>query len=142
GARSGGNDVGPRGGIAPARGARVGQCLARGGAPLVQIDSQRVEVQRDRRDVRFNDSAQLRARRERGVGGNALDINQQPAHAALEYANQQLLLASDVVVQAALVQADRGGDVLHRRSVVALLTEQPQRRGIDLLCAVGRGAGR
>src|SRR5215472_7678455 len=69
---------------------------------------------------------------------DAFHLGQQGAHAALEDACQKILLAADVVVQAALVEPYRIGDVLHGRRVVALLAEQAQRGGVDLLAALAR----
>src|SRR6266849_4543780 len=108
-------------------------------APLAQVYSDGVEVSGHRHDVHAHHVAQTIGR---GAvpRGDRLELVDRATERALEQAREQLLLRPDVVVETALQQADRLGDVLHARAVIALLAEDPRRGGQDLALAGGVAA--
>src|SRR5206468_11844999 len=105
-------------------------------APLAQVDADGVEVGGDRHDVHAHHVAQAIGR---GAvpRGDRFELVDRSRQRALEQPREQLLLRLDVVVEAALEQADRLRDVLDARAVVALLAEDPGRGGQDLTLAGG-----
>ncbi len=54
---------------------------------------------------------------------------------------EQALLVAEVVVERAAREADRGGELVHRRSRIALFREDPARGGDELVPGLGHRLG-
>src|SRR5436190_10592489 len=107
--------------------------------PLAQVDADGVEVGGHRHDVHADHVAQAIGRAA-APRGDRLELVDRAGQRALEQPREKLLLRTDVVIKAALEQADRLGDVLNAGAVIALLAKDASRGGQDLTLAGGVAA--